>query len=426
MSNIAVIQGDFNLHLPLWDPSISCASGLGKRLFYSLSDLELNLANEDGEATWTNRHGTQSVIDLLFYHDVLARISPQVLVDLEGRGCSDHAILFLSFDKQVPHWGRPYIARDSEEEAAYLHDLASAIISNCQLSPDIAGDNILSTALAAWSTHSKQPRIDSNPNTWWTDDCQLAKDKFLLHRSRSHLASYNAATKAARQAHFMHKIDLMTENNAPWEGVRWTKPRPPPKYSTILDNGRPIADMPSLFETMHSHFSSAINNSVNDAFLTSIPQQPVRDWPPISIAEIKDMLQLTSNCSAPGPDNVTWHHIKAIFDMENMGESICSLFNNMCDSGIWPRWFKESLSAIIPKPKKPDYTLPKAYRPIALLNTLGKLLMKVITNRLQFDATAHSLLHEGQCGGVQKHATIDAGLALMDFINANREQGLPW
>ena len=152
------------------------------------------------------------------------------------------------------------------------------------------------------------------------------------------------------------------------------------------------------------------DNSVDDAFLESLPQIPTRDWPPISISEINDMLWLTSNCSAPGPDNVAWHHLKAIFEMENVSASICLLFNNVCDTGTWPRWFKESTSVIIPKPKKTDYTMLKAYRPIALLNTLGKLLTKVIANRLQFDAGAYSLLHEGQCGGVQKHATIDAGL----------------
>ena len=262
LRNIAVIQGDFNLHSPLWDPGVTNASGLGKHLFYSLLDLELNLANDDGDATWTNRHGACLVIDLLFYNDVLARISPQTIVDLEGRGHSDHAIIFLAFGAQSPHWGRPYIARDSEEEAAFLQDLATAIVSNSHLDPDTAGDNILALTNLAWSAHSKLPRIDSNPNSWWTDDCQLAKDRYLLNRSRHNLLNYNLATRAARQAYFMHKIDLMTENNAPWEGVRWTKPRPPPKYSTILNDGRPIPDMPTLFNTMHSHFSSALDNHI--------------------------------------------------------------------------------------------------------------------------------------------------------------------
>ncbi|KAF8673055.1 hypothetical protein AX14_005435, partial [Amanita brunnescens Koide BX004] len=424
LANLAVVQGDFNLHSPLWDPAISSHSGLGERLFNTFSDLQLNLANDDGDATWTNRHGASSVIDLLFYHDLLARVSPQTLVDLEGRGRSDHAILFLAFDKQSPHWGRPYIARDSEEEAAYLHDLARSIIAYAGLDPESAGNKIMNAASIAWSTHSKLPRVDSNPNSWWTNDCQLAKDKYLLHRSRANLASYNATTKMARQAHFMRKIEIMTENNSPWEGIKWTRPRAPPRYSVIKDNGAPVSSMPALFDLMHNHFSSASSHAPpSDSFLDALPQTPVREWPKISVQEVSDMLKLTSNSSAPGPDFVTWHHLKQIFDMEGVSDAITLFFNNICDSGIWPSWFKESVSVIIPKPKKTDYTVPKAYRPIALLNTMGKLLTKVLANRMQFDAAAYSLLHEGQCGGIRKHATIDAGIVLLDFINTSRERG---
>ncbi|KAF8668996.1 hypothetical protein AX14_006110 [Amanita brunnescens Koide BX004] len=232
LSNLAIVQGDFNLHSPLWDPAVSHTSGLGERLFRIFSDLELNLTNDEGDATWSNRHGAVSVIDLLFCHDILARVSPQLIVDLQGSGRSNHAIFFLAFGKQSPHWGRQYIARDSEEEAAYLSDLAQALIANADLDPETAGHNIALAANAAWSLHFKLSRIDSNPNSWWTDDCQLAKDKYLLHRTQAHLREYNSTVKAARQQFFLNKIDLMTENNAPWEGMRWTKPRPPPVLYT--------------------------------------------------------------------------------------------------------------------------------------------------------------------------------------------------
>ena len=221
----------------------------------------------------------------------------------------------------------------------------------------------------------------------------------------------------------MHKIEQMTANNAPWEGVRWTRPRPPPKFSTITDNGSPIPDIPTLFDVMHRHFSSAESRRVSETFLDSIPQHETRDWPPISPAETLDMLMKTSNATAPGPDNVSWHHIKQIVGVDGVLDSLCTLFNTICFSGTWPTWFSESVSVIIPKPKKSDYTIPKSYRPIALLNTTGKLLTKIIAHRMQHDAAAFSLLHEGQCGGVQKHATIDAGLALLNFINTNRERG---
>ena len=115
--------------------------------------------------------------------------------------------------------------------------------------------------------------------------------------------------------------------------------------------------------------------------------------------------------------------LKMIANSEDVLAALCTLFNGICRHGVWPAWLSESSSVIIPKPKKVDYTVPKAYRPIALLNTVGKLLTKVIAHRLQHDAAAFGLLHEGQCSGVQKHATIDAGLVLLDFINTNRERG---
>ncbi|KAF8627975.1 hypothetical protein AX14_011283 [Amanita brunnescens Koide BX004] len=225
---------------------------------------------------------------------------------------------------------------------------------------------------------------------------------------RDNLRAYKAATKRARQEFFMHKIETMTNNNAPWEGIHWTRPRPPPKFSTITDDGSPIPDVSTLFSVMHHHFSSAETRDTSETFLNGIPQLETRSWPPISLKEILDMLTPTSNASAPGPDNLTWHHIKQISSIDGILDSLCALFNRICLSGIWPTWLSESISVIIPKPKKVDYTVPKAYRPIALLNTVGKLLTKIIAHRMQHDAAAFSLLHEGQCGSVQKHATIDA------------------
>ena len=47
---------------------------------------------------------------------------------------------------------------------------------------------------------------------------------------------------------------------------------------------------------------------------------------------------------------------------------------------------------ILKKPNKPNYSEPKAYRPIALLDTLGKVLETVISKRLAGLAESYSLL----------------------------------
>ena len=216
----------------------------------------------------------------------------------------------------------------------------------------------------------------------------------------------------------------MSANDSPWEGVRWTKPRPPPKYSTITRDGRPIEDVETLFDTMHAHFSTspAAEHISWEAF-DDIPQLPPRSFPAISQKEIWDALRPTANASAPGPDHVTWRHLKLALSFPETDVSLMNLFNKVCFTGTWPTHFKESTSVIIPKPNKTDYTIPKAYRPIALLNTLGKLLTKILANRLQHDAAEHGILHRDQFGGIQGHSTIDAGLVLTDFISEHRERG---
>src|SRR5437899_599269 len=57
-------------------------------------------------------------------------------------------------------------------------------------------------------------------------------------------------------------------------------------------------------------------------------------------------------------------------------------------------------TAIIQKPQKPDYRLIKAYRSIALLNTIGKALEAVMASRLAHLAASHHFLPPHYLGGL--------------------------
>jgi hypothetical protein len=62
---------------------------------------------------------------------------------------------------------------------------------------------------------------------------------------------------------------------------------------------------------------------------------------------------------------------------------------------------------IIPKPHKPNYSVAKAYRPISLLECTGKLLEKVIANRLGADERNFNLIGCMQFGSRKYHSTPD-------------------
>ena len=91
---------------------------------------------------------------------------------------------------------------------------------------------------------------------------------------------------------------------------------------------------------------------------------------------------------------------------------------------LQPAAFKQSCTVIIPKPGKVDYSSPKAYWPIALLNTLGKLIEKLISVWMQFEAVRHCLVHSHQLGGLIQQSTTDADLFLTHVVRAGWSKGL--
>ena len=90
---------------------------------------------------------------------------------------------------------------------------------------------------------------------------------------------------------------------------------------------------------------------------------------------------------------------------------------NVClDIGYWPTHFKTSTTIVIPKPNKMLYDTSKLFRPIFLLNTLGKLAKKVISDRLQFHVISNNFIHQSQLSGLKFKSTSNAGITLTHFI----------
>ena len=112
-----------------------------------------------------------------------------------------------------------------------------------------------------------------------------------------------------------------------------------------------------------------------------------------SLLEMQEVLKACSNISAPSSDYITLWYLKLILSNNTCAVGILFLANAYLSLHHWPRHFKESISVIIPKPGKPAYDTPKAFRSIILLNTLGKLIEKMIVRRLQFDAVQYGILH---------------------------------
>ena len=78
----------------------------------------------------------------------------------------------------------------------------------------------------------------------------------------------------------------------------------------------------------------------------------------------------------------------------------------------WSSHFKTSTMIVIFKPNKKLYDSSKSFRLIVLFNTIGKLIKKVIGERIQFHIISNDFIHLSQLDGFKFKLTIDAGVAL--------------
>ena len=79
----------------------------------------------------------------------------------------------------------------------------------------------------------------------------------------------------------------------------------------------------------------------------------------------------------------------------------------------------------IPKPNKADYSAPKAYRPISLLECCGKLLEKLIARRILHDLNTFDILPNSQFGSRDNYCATDAALSLAHTAQQGIRTGNP-
>jgi hypothetical protein len=73
-------------------------------------------------------------------------------------------------------------------------------------------------------------------------------------------------------------------------------------------------------------------------------------------------------------------------------EWIHAIFQASLALGVVPTAWKTLRILPLRKPNKADYTIPKAYRPISLLSTLGKILELVVARQISYSAESPDLL----------------------------------
>ena len=104
--------------------------------------------------------------------------------------------------------------------------------------------------------------------------------------------------------------------------------------------------------------------------------------------------------------------------------AICDLHNSTLASKYTPHTSKFAKMVFIKKPYKSPSN-PYNYRPISLLNIIGKILEKIITQRILHMLEHNNILSEFQFGFRQHHSTQHAMNIIINTIQLNQAQRNP-
>jgi hypothetical protein len=132
----------------------------------------------------------------------------------------------------------------------------------------------------------------------------------------------------------------------------------------------------------------------------------------VSEAMISNAIYHQSEGKAPGPDLLNFKAIRLLWNWNR--ERIVNITRQCVRLGYHPKVWKTAKGVVIRKINKPDYSQPKAYRVISLLNCLGKVVEKVITELIS--TTIEAKLHTGQLGCRKRRSVVDTAACLTNRV----------
>ena len=431
-----VIVGDLNLHHPLWDragrltPESDVLLSLANRW-------RLTLITPWGEPTRRQHNERDSTIDHAW---VSASLQRRYWGDLGYEG-SDHRAQLIEINTsqpkrqlraaEAPGWSWSSMDRELVAAAAReLHLPPGPLDSPIKLDEAVSYLTAQLTDIANASTPRRKVS-QGHTEPWWNSKVEeavhqtrVARRQYAASPTEHHWRSLQTActyqlrtiqdakTKSWRNA----LTAASNDQRQLWSLERWARLRshqpPEPPSLPPLRQGN-ATESPAA--TTHAEKASVlayrffpdstadlsdIQLNLQDCQHQRFPLDQV-----VQEAEITDILRSTGPWKAPGPDLLPTGFLKAC------GSPLIKLLASLATASLqlehYPTQFRTAKVVVLRKPGKTieQQQTASAYRPISLLNAIGKVIESAICRRFAAAAEAQGLLPETQMGNRPQRST---------------------
>ncbi|CAB0042472.1 unnamed protein product [Trichogramma brassicae] len=417
-----VIAGDFNA----WSTEWGCRERLdrGRPSCSTRSPSSMRCCSTPGDVPTFNGRQGSSIVDLTFVCETLAPRVKSWTVS-EWYTHSDHqAVLFEIEDTGTTT--RPSTRQSCRWNARTLDaDCFSATVSSASVAPGTAEDmasSLMSVITGACdaSMSKANPRRRREPVYWWTAEiadlrrsCLRARRLFQRSRGRHDEETHSANYASARR---LLRVAIKTSKRRCWRQLCdevdndvWGKP-----YKVAMSRlGCPQAKQPSSPLLVRGAVA-ALFPRVPSGPALRLPRRAEEPIPAVTLEELKGAQSRIKERSAPGPDGIPNSALKIAIAARP--DIFLRVYTTCLETGVFPSVWKRQRLFLIPKPGKPPEE-PSSYRPLCMLDTAGKILERIICERLEAFTERPGGLSERQYGFRKGRSTIDA---IEDIVSTAR------
>lgn len=273
-------------------------------------------------------------------------------------------------------------------------------------------------------------KVSPYRNRWWTADLSALRREYrrvqrrIDKSDRSHASwkalrkarnKYTSAITKQKRSHWKQYLAQLTPEQL-WSAARYTDDSPgtTSRVPALQTPGGGLAS--NTDEKCAALFATFFPTSLASYSPPDAPSSQGRHilFEPFSQKDIDSAILKLAPYKAPGPSGIPNMAIKAAHQF--LGPALLAILDASLACGHFPTPWKSYSTVTLRKPGKSDYTVPKAYRPVALEDTLGKVLESVMATRLSNLAEAHLLLPATQFGGRPGRTTTDAVLYITQKV----------
>ncbi|CAG7854336.1 SubName: Full=Uncharacterized protein {ECO:0000313/EMBL:CCA76494.1} [Serendipita indica DSM 11827] len=347
---------------------------------------------------------------------------------------TDHVPIVTIIDTDIPRSqeeARPNYKRTNWEK--FRKGIEGAIRADETLSSEPRSVEEMEATVDALTSHLQTHLKATTPTSktsefqkpWWSDKCKEAHRRKCTAYAESRRwratpdhpshQAYRVAqdkmkrtVRASKEEHWWNWIDNANDSDL-WNINRFQK-------QSNSDGSReqvpPLKSSNGTLAQSEEEKAAILAEAFFPPPPSLAPAEPILitgqlpEWSPYTVERIRRAAGNLKHDKAPGPDGIPNAAIQEALPM--IEPVLVNIYNAAMRLRRIPKQWKVSTTVVLRKPGKPAYNVAKAYRPIALLNTLGKLLSALMAEDISHLCEQYNLLPNSQFGGRPGRTTTDA------------------